>query len=232
MTFFESLAQSDVPLIAAFFMGFLVSASPCTLASNVTAIAYVSRRMRGWKEALIAGLLYTLGRVLTYVALASLFVYAGRAALEKAVPLQGYATLALGIVLLSLGFVMLGALRLPQASFGSAAFKERIASRGYYGGFFLGVLSALAFCPMASITFFALLVPLAAEAHDPLFVPAVFAIATGMPVIVFSVLYVSGATYLGKAMNAAQLFEKWTRYFVAFLFFIGGMYYLALWFFS
>ena len=57
----------------AFGLGVTTSISPCPLATNIAAISYVGRRTGNTRGILVAGLLYTLGRMLTYLVVG--FVY-------------------------------------------------------------------------------------------------------------------------------------------------------------
>jgi hypothetical protein len=65
----------------------------------------------------------------------------------------------------------------------------------------LGVIFALSFCPFSAVLFFAMLIPLALGAGDPGVIPAVFAFAMGLPVIVISYLLVKG---VGKCCGIVQ----------------------------
>ena len=56
--------------LAALYLGVLTSISPCPLATNIAAISYIGQKVEGARAVLRAGLLYTLGRCLLYVALA------------------------------------------------------------------------------------------------------------------------------------------------------------------
>jgi threonine/homoserine/homoserine lactone efflux protein len=103
--------------------------------------------------------------------------------------------------------------------------KERLSKKGLAGSFILGVLFALAFCPFSAVLFFGMLIPLAMSAGDGLIIPSVFAIATGLPVIIFSLILVYGVSKLGKIMNKVQLFERWVRKCVSIVFIIIGMFY-------
>ena len=59
-------------ILAALYLGLLTSISPCPLATNIAAISYVGRKVGSTRLVLNAGLLYTLGRCLLYLALAAL----------------------------------------------------------------------------------------------------------------------------------------------------------------
>ena len=54
---------------SAFWFGILTSISPCPLATNIAAISFAGRKVGSVPQGLGAGLLYTLGRTLTYTIL-------------------------------------------------------------------------------------------------------------------------------------------------------------------
>ena len=54
-------------LATALWLGILTSISPCPMATNIAAISFISRRIDSPRKVLLTGLLYTVGRTLTYV---------------------------------------------------------------------------------------------------------------------------------------------------------------------
>ena len=227
MAFMEVMGTSNIPLLAAFFIGLMTAISPCPLATNITAIAYASKRIDNSKHTLLVGSLYTLGRVLTYVSIASLIVWAGISSQTIALFLQKYGERILGPFLIIIGILMLDLVKLNLLERNDAfsAFKERLANKGYTGAFLLGVIFALAFCPFSAVLFFGMLIPLAINAGDGVIIPAVFAVATGLPVVIFSFVLVKSVGRLGTILNKVQTLEKWTRRLVAIAFILVGIYY-------
>ncbi len=63
--------------MAAFFIGLMMAISPCPLATNLTAVAYITQRSEGGRHTLLVGSLYTLGRMVAYVGIAALIVVLG-----------------------------------------------------------------------------------------------------------------------------------------------------------
>jgi cytochrome c-type biogenesis protein len=230
MGFMEAMGTSNVPLVAAFFIGLMMALSPCPLATNIAAIGYLSRRIGSPGETILAGSLYGAGRMAVYVGLAALIVVFGLSVQAASLFLQAWGEVLAGPLLIGLGIVMLDLVPLTFGFSGSmrfAAFKERVADRGLAGSFLLGVLFALTFCPFSAVLFFAMLVPLALRTGDPLGVPAVFAAATALPVIAFSLIMVTGIAKVGNAMKAAERLEFWMRRIAGVLFVGVGIYFLA-----
>ena len=59
MAFMELMSMNSFPLIAAFFIGLMTSLSPCPLATNITAIAYICKKIGNGKKTLLTGFIYT-----------------------------------------------------------------------------------------------------------------------------------------------------------------------------
>ena len=230
MQFMEAMGTSNIPLLAAFFIGLMTAISPCPLATNITAIAYASKRIDNSKHTLLVGILYTLGRMATYVLLASAIVWFGLNTQVIALFLQKYGDKILGPLLLIIGIVMLDIIKINflKSSGKMNKLKENLAQKGLLGSFLLGVIFALAFCPFSAVLFFGMLIPIALKAGDGLLIPSVFAFATGLPVILFSFVLVYGVSRLGKIMGKIQTFEKYSRRFVAGIFVLVGLYYIGI----
>ena len=228
MSFMESMGTSNIPLLAAFFIGLMTAISPCPLATNITAIAYISRKIEHSKHTLLVGITYTLGRMFTYVLIASLIVLAGINTQGIALFLQRYGEKILGPLLVVFGLIMLEIIKLP--TFGSNGFidnlKEKLSKKGYLGSFFLGVLFALAFCPFSGVLYFGMMIPLALKAGDPILIPGIFALATGLPVIVFSLFLTYSMSKIGVIMNKVSHVEKIVRVGASIIFIVVGIYYI------
>jgi cytochrome c biogenesis protein CcdA len=227
MAVMESMGGSNIPLVAAFFIGLMTAISPCPLATNITAVAYISRRIENSRHTLLVGFLYTLGRAFTYAGLASLIVYLGVNTREIASFVQSYGERLLGPLLIIIGLVMLEAVKLDFLSAGNrlGGLKEALAEKGYLGSFLLGVLFALAFCPFSGVLYFGMLIPLAIKLKDGIVIPSIFAFATGLPVMLTSLLLAKSISKLGEVTNKVQAIEKWMRKTVAVIFILVGAYY-------
>ncbi len=229
-----TMGESPVPVIAAFFLGLMTAISPCPLATNITAIAYISKRIDNSRHTLLAGIVYTTGRMAAYVAVAAVIVFFGMNLRIIALGLQHYGELLLGPFLVLCGLYLLGIFhfdRLPGGDRFSglmSGIPARLADKGYLGAFLLGVIFALSFCPFSAVLFFAMLIPLALGVGDPLIIPAVFAIATGLPVIVISYLLVRGLGKFSGVIQGIGGVERWIQRAVAAVFIIVGVYYIII----
>ena len=225
MAFMETMGTSEIAFVAAFFIGLMMALSPCPMATNITAIAAVSRKAGQNKRTLIFGLSYTLGRMFTYVTIAAAIVLIGISMQPVSMLLQGGGGILLGPFLIIIGIILSGKVNLPSfCSNRTAKIKESLANKGVLGSFSLGVLFALAFCPFSAVLFFGMLIPLAVVAGDALILPAIFAIATGIPVIIFSLILSFGISRLSSAMNKVSMIDIWSRRIVSVVFIAVGIY--------
>lgn len=208
----------------AIWLGILCSVSPCPLATNIAAIGFVGRKVGRMSLVLGAGLLYTLGRTLTYSVLGILLVGGLTAAPEISHLLEKYMNLLTGPLLILVGMVLLGLLpvRIPSGSVGRLG--ERLARTGIPGAFPLGVLFALSFCPTSAALFFGSLLPLAVKMHSGVLLPALFGIATGMPVLVFAFLFAFAANRIGRAYHRLAGAEVWAQRITGGIFLAAGIY--------
>jgi cytochrome c-type biogenesis protein len=231
MGFMETMGTSGVPAIAAFFIGLMMAISPCPLATNITAIAYVSKHVGNSRHTLLVGFLYCLGRIVSYVAIAGVIVFFGLNVQVIALFLQDYGELLLGPLLIVIGILMLDIIPLPSFAGNSPwsdmmkKLSERLSTKGYTGSFLLGMIFSFSFCPFSAVLFFGMLIPLALSTGDAIIIPTVFALATALPVIVFSLLLATSAPKVGKIMKRVTDFEFWLQRAVAIVFIAVGIYY-------
>jgi cytochrome c-type biogenesis protein len=217
----------NIPILTAFLLGVLTSISPCPLATNITAIAYISKEIKTVKNTLLNGLFYTLGRGITYTLLTAL-IYFGLSSFQISRIFQGWGDKVLGPILILIGLIMFGVIKIKTKTSNQKIekLKEWLASKGYIGSLLLGVLFALAFCPYSGVLFFGALIPLTLNSGSGLLLAPVFALGTGLPVIVFSFLIAFSLQKLSKAFQVVQKVEKVMRSVVASIFLIAGLYYL------
>ena len=107
---------------------------------------------------------------------------------------------------------------------------EKYKDKGLLGSFVLGALFALAFCPYSGALFFVMLIPMMLSATAGLGLPVVFAIGTGLPVILFSFVIAFSIQKIGLYFKAISKFEYVMRIFAGVIFIITGLYYINIYF--
>ena len=228
MEFINALISNyNIPALTAFLLGILTSISPCPLATNITAVAFISKDIKTPKHTILSGLFYTLGRGISYTLLATL-IYFGLSWFQVSKIFQGWGDKILGPVLIVIGLIMFGVIKINIKNSNNLTEKIKLwlADKGYLGSLLLGMLFALAFCPYSGVMFFGVLVPLTFKSMGGLLLPPLFALGTGLPVIIFAVLLAFSMQTVGKAFSTVQKIEKWLRYGVASIFILTGIYYM------
>lgn len=225
------LDNSQYAALTAFILGLMTAISPCPLATNISAIGFISRNLEDRRKVFLSGLIYTLGRVISYTGLA-VVIYFGASKMDVASLFQGWGEKLLGPMLIIIGLFMLDILTIKFPGFSNLT--EKIGEKGkgsYWSSLLLGMVFALAFCPYSGVLYFVMLIPISIASAGGLYLPAVFAVATGLPVIIFAWLLAFAVGNVGKLYNRIKIFELWFRRIVAVLFIGVGIYYVVLLFF-
>jgi len=225
------LGDVNIPVLSALLLGLITAISPCPLATNIAAIAYVSRKVTERRYAVITGTLYTLGRMFSYSIIGILIIVAGLEIPGVAIFLQDFGEQILGPLLIVVGVIMLSINKISLSLGGGklSSIGGKVADWGMIGGFLLGALFALAFCPYSAVLFFGVLIPLALKTSGGVTLPAVYAIGTGLPVLVFGVLISLGVARVSTWLNALTRAEKIIRVAVSIIFIGVGIYLVVLW---
>ncbi len=216
----------NIPLLSAFLLGIMTSISPCPLATNITAIAFISKDIKSSKQTLLNGLFYTLGRGISYTLLTTL-IYFGLSSFSISSIFQGWGDKLLGPALILIGLIMADVIKinLKTSNHKIETIKLWLAKKGYIGSLLLGMLFALAFCPYSGVLFFGILVPMVLKSSEGLLLPPLFALGTGIPVIIFSFLIAFSMQKMNQAFTLVSKIEKITRIIVASTFVLIGLYY-------
>ena len=234
MDFLQSILDStSIPAITAFILGILTAISPCPLATNITAIGFIGKDIENHHRIFINGLLYTLGRIITYTILGVILIPilregASMFSVQKVVSKYGEMLIAPLLIVIGVYMLDIIKLNLPKINFSGNNLKRK--TKGSWGALFLGILFSLAFCPTSGIFYFGMLMPMSAAETGGYLLPVVYAIATGLPVILVAWVLAYSVAGLGKLYNRIQVFEKWFRKVVAILFIAVGIYYAVMYY--
>ena len=220
-------------IIAAIWLGILTSISPCPLATNIAAVSYIGKNAGKTKIIFITGSLYLLGRMIAYAALAALIVASLLSIPSVSNFLQQYMNKALGPILIITGMFILELLRLPAGRGTDSSKLQRLADKNIFAAsFIMGVLFALAFCPVSAALFFGSLIPLAVRNGSPVLLPLLYGAGTALPVLGFGLLLAFGTKYISNVFNAVSRMELWARRVTGVLFIIIGIYFCIVYIFK
>jgi cytochrome c biogenesis protein CcdA len=220
------LENSTMPWLTALLLGFMTAISPCPLATNITAVGFISKDIENRNRVFINGLLYTLGRAITYTVI-PLIIYLGADQFQFSGVLQQYGEKFLGPLLILIGLLMLDLIKINIPGLNRLNTKMQQKTKwSYLDAILLGIVFALAFCPYSGVLFFGMLVPITISSASGLYLPIVFAIATGIPVILFAWVLAFAVSSIGNVYNTVKIFELWFRRIIAVLFMAVGIYYI------
>ncbi len=229
--FLQSLLDSsDIPVLTAFLLGIINAFSPCPLATNITAVGYISKDIEKRNMMFLNGLLYTLGRILAYAILGAVFIYLLRRGvdtfdIQSEISRWGEIVLAPALILIGLFMLFGNRIHLPHFGFSPSEKVERLG--GSWGSLMLGVLFALAFCPTSGLFYFGMLIPMSASAAGGYLLPVVYAVATGLPVVVVAWVLTYSVSSIGSFYRKLNVFQKWFNRAVAVLFIVVGIHELV-----
>ena len=224
------LENSQYAFITAILLGLMTAISPCPLATNISAIGFISRDIENRRRVFLSGLVYTLGRAISYTGLA-VIIYFGASKMNISLLFQGWGEKLLGPVLILIGLFMLDIIKIKFPGF--SGITDKIGEKGkgsYWSTLLLGMMFALAFCPYSGVLYFMMLIPMTVASASGLYLPVLFAIATGLPVIVFAWLLAYAVGNVGKLYNHIKTFELWFRRVISVLFIGVGIYYILVFF--
>ncbi len=221
------LDNSNTPLVYAFILGLMTAISPCPLAMNITAVAFISKDIDNRKRIFFNGLIYTLGRAITYVSL-GLILYFGANTFKIAQLIEQFGQKYISVILILIGVLMLDLFRIRIFSLSNLTdrLSKRLNIGKSTGVLLLGVIYAMAFCPTSGVFFFMMLVPLCITSIKGIYFPFVYALGTGLPVIITSYLIAFTLSGIAGFYNKMKLIEKWIRYVTSMIFILTGIYYL------
>lgn len=220
------LENTQYSVVTAMILGLMTAISPCPLATNISAIGFISRDIEDRRRVFLNGLVYTLGRAISYTGIA-VIIYFGAGQIDLSGWFQRWGEKLLGPILIIIGLFMLDFITVNLPGIGS--FTEKIGEKGrssYMNTLLLGILFAMAFCPYSGVLYFVMLIPMTVASADGLILPVVFAIATGIPVIIFAWLLAFAVGNVGKMYSRIKVFEIWFRRVVAVLFIGVGIWYI------
>ncbi|QDO94589.1 sulfite exporter TauE/SafE family protein [Formosa sediminum] len=223
------ISQYNIPIVSAFILGLMTAISPCPLATNITATAFISKNIASKKKVFISGLSYSLGRGFSYTTI-GLILYFGASKFHIARFFNQNGEKYLGPLLIVIGLIMLNIIKLNFL--GKSSVQEQLSikfkDKGIWGAFLIGLVFALAFCPYSGALFFGILIPMTMTSSDGLFLPIVFALGTGLPVIIFTYLLAFTAGKLGLFYNKITKIENIMRKTAGIVFILTGVYYVAI----
>lgn len=218
-------AEFWAAVLTAVWTGVLTSVSPCPLATNLAALTYISRHSGSSRLAVLAhGGLYALGRALTYIVIGFLLVKSLLSAPSFSFFMQKYGSQALSPILVLAGMYMLEMFGRGFEGLNLFDLTKFKAGAGALSSLFMGLLFALAFCPVAAALYFGVIIPLSAANASPFFLPLLYGLGTALPVIAIAVTLDLGLKTMPAVLGLAAGFEKYAKPATGWVFVAAGVY--------
>ncbi|MGM9741480.1 MAG: aromatic aminobenezylarsenical efflux permease ArsG family transporter [Candidatus Cryptobacteroides sp.] len=226
------LDSTTAPMLVALLLGLLTAISPCPLATNIAAVSYIGKDVADRRRVFAKGLMYTLGRTVSYTMLGVvliLILHRGLNVFHLQKFFSGTGEKVIGPLLIVFGIFMLSADKISfSGTKGNGNREEKLARGGLWGSFLLGVLFALAFCPTSAVFYFGMLIPMSATSSSGVLYPVVFAIATALPVLIVAWLIAFSIGKVGDFYGKMKTVQKWVSWIAGGIFIAVGVYYCLL----
>ncbi len=175
------------PLIVALLLGLVGALAPCQLTGNMSAITFYGNRTiqlkNNWGEVLF----FIIGKVVVF-SLIGLFAWLLGQSFETT--MTSYFPIfrkVIGPIMLLTGLVLIGILKLSWLHQLSSRI-PLVLKKGKLGSFIMGSCFAIAFCPTMFVLFFVWLMPTVITTSYGFILPAIFGIATSVPLILMLTL--------------------------------------------
>jgi len=175
------------PLIIALLLGLVGALAPCQLTGNLSAITFYGNRTIQMKDNFGEVLFFMSGKVVVFSVIglcAWLFGQSFETTMTSYFPIFRK---AIGPMMLLTGLVLIGLLKLTWLNKLSTRI-PLVLNRGKLGSFMMGACFAIAFCPTMFVLFFVWLMPTVVTTPYGFILPAIFGIATSVPLIVMLTL--------------------------------------------
>ncbi|HCD71434.1 aromatic aminobenezylarsenical efflux permease ArsG family transporter [Thermovirga lienii] len=217
--------EGIVQVFSALWLGILASISPCPFASNLAAFSFIEKDCTNHREVLKAGLSYTLGRIATFTFLGFLISQGTSHISIISMALQKHGNMFLGPILVIVGVFVLDLLEIPPLKITSRMKAYKFYVGGPKSAFLMGILFALALCPVSAALFFGGLVPLAVRAKSYLLLPATFGLGSALPVSIMALSLSIGISAFIKSEQQLQRIQTWAKTVTGSAMIIIGLYF-------
>lgn len=214
------------PILTALILGLLTIIDPCTLFTSITAISYIDKEINNRRLVLLNGLMYVLGKLVTYVLLSIPFILGAQTSgIQHFLEEWGEPLLAIFILLCGILMLISGHHHHEHDHGVIAKIEKRSQRNSWFWAFVLGIFFAIAFCPHRLVYFITMIdITLEQTTAWNWLLPVVFGLGTGLPIMIIAWIISYSAVSIGKLTNSLHHFEKWFRRICAILFIGLGIY--------
>ena len=218
-------------IVSAFILGLLVALNPCQLAINLSALTYLNNRSDKQHPLMTKGLLYVLGRSITYSILGIILSIL----IQQGLNIEGVRTLMskgediLPYLLIIIGVYLIYRMFHHHDHHGEECHScgKTIKRSGPLGALALGLMLAMAFCPETAIMYFGMLLPMSVANTLGWIAPVAFALGAALPVITMAYLFSKAAEKAHGFEATFKHFQQWANGVFGLAFIVAGIIMLA-----
>ncbi|WP_286926430.1 MULTISPECIES: sulfite exporter TauE/SafE family protein [Lysinibacillus] len=175
------------PFIIAILLGLIGALAPCQLTGNMSAITFYGNRTiqmkSNWQEIVF----FIIGKVIVFSFLGFFAWIFGQSFETKMTMYFPVFRRAIGPIMLITGLVLIGIFKLKFLNQISLLIPT-VLKEGKIGSLLMGASFSLAFCPTMFVLFFVWLMPTVASTSYGLVLPAIFGVATSVPLLIMMAL--------------------------------------------
>ncbi len=187
-------------IISIFLLGLAVIIHPCTAAPNLAAMSAIWAKNGGRTLPLW---MYIIGHALGYLLPATILtVLLKYGIINLGEHIDMHWTEPLLATILAIGGITMLYSALHNHHHHHSLPTKVLASTP--GAFLCGAVIALLFCPEAAFSYFGVLIPMSTASATGLLLPAIFAIATALPMIILLILMKQGSSFPERYLNASS----------------------------
>lgn len=194
--------QIGIPLITVFLLGLLGATSPCQFSTNTGAIALITKSGLNKRKILFSVLGYVTGKVIAYSLIGSIIILLGANLQKVSIPVIEVVRKLLGPMLVITGLYLLNwlPLRIQFILKTKVTRKFRVTRNYFLTSLSMGGFLALAFCPTLYLLFFGIVLPLGLNNSGGVAFPAVFALGSSVPLILFVLILIFCSELIVKTL--------------------------------
>jgi cytochrome c biogenesis protein CcdA len=171
------------PIIVALLLGLMGAVAPCQLTGNMSAITLYGNRAIQMKHNAGEIIAFIAGKVVVFSILGLFVWYLGESFEMALIGFFPVFRKLIGPFIILTGLVLIGFLKLGLLQKLTSKIPMRLQN-GMLGSFLLGASFSIAFCPTMFVLFFIWLMPLVVSNSYGFILPAVFGVATSIPLLV------------------------------------------------
>jgi len=198
------------PIVVALLLGLIGAVAPCQLTGNMSAITFYGSRTVQMKSNWGEIVSFIAGKVVAFSLIGFLAWILGQSFETKMTEYFPIFRKVIGPLLIVTGIVLLGIFKLRFLSRLTMRI-PMVLKEGKFGSFMLGASFSLAFCPTMFVLFFVWLMPTVVSTSYGFILPAVFGIATSIPLIllfVFIWLFDAKRLIMKKSMKFGRIVQR------------------------